>query len=490
MPDQNSIASGIPLHSARIFQAFGLLILGSIFLGIATESYFLLGLPALAIFAFLAIVDFRKLFFILLGVLPLSTEVALPGGFATDLPSEAFMIALMCFYLAYQLRNYKAVDASFLRHPVTILLFFHLAWIFTTTIVSDLFYVSFKYSLARVWYVVVFYFMAASMLKTKEDIRKAFWWVLIPLVFTVIVVLVRYSTYGFAFEEVNTVMGPFYRNHITYASILVLFFPYVWFARFWYPKGSFQRNFLLFSLLLLLAGIQFSYSRMAYLCLIAAVGAYFIIKYRLTKWALFFSVLGALLIVKIALKNNNFLEMAPEFEKTVTHHEFDNLIEATYKLEDISGMERVYRWVAAIYMTQERPWMGVGPGNFYNFYRGYTLNKFKTYISNNLEKSGIHCYFLMVLVEQGFIGLIIFCFFGFYPLIRGEKVYHETDDPFLKNLIMTMLLSLIIIFILLLLNDLLESDKVGPFFLLAMAVIVNIDLANQKKKQPENALIE
>ena len=55
---------------------------------------------------------------------------------------------------------------------------------------------------------------------------------------------------------------------------------------------------------------------------------------------------------------------------------------------------------------------------------------------------------------------------------------------------MTMLLSLIIIFILLLLNDLLESDKVGPFFLLAMAVIVNIDLANQKKKQPENALIE
>lgn len=467
--------------SIRVFQAFAVLILASIFAGIATDAYYLAGLPLLVVFAFLAIVDFRKLFFFLLGLLPFSTEVSLPGGLGTDLPSEPLMVALMFFYLAHVLKNIKTINADFIRHPISLLLLLHLGWTFATSIVSELFYVSLKFSLARVWYITVFYFMAGSMIKTIDDFKKVFWWVFIPLTFTIIVVLVRYSAYGFAFDDVNAVMSPFYRNHITYASIMVLFFPFVWFARKWYPKKSNTGILLTLSLLLFLAGIQFSYSRLAYLCLIAAFGAYFIIKYKYTKLAVALSIIGALLIVRIALKNNNFLEMAPDFEKTVTHHEFDNLIEATYKLEDISGMERVYRWVAAIYMTQVRPWTGVGPGNFYNYYRGYTLNKFKTYISDNIEKSGIHCYYLMVLVEQGFPGLIIFCFFVFYPLLRGETIYHQAEDPLTKDLVMMLLLSLIIVLVLLLLNDLLESDKVGPFFLMAMAILVNIDLANQRR---------
>ena len=483
MAKPSSISSNIPEHSVRIFQAFGLLILGSLFVGIATETYFLAGLPALVIIAYISIVDFRKLFFILLGLLPLSTEVSLPGGFATDFPSELFMVALMFFYLAYALKNFKAIHSDFLKHPITLLLLLHLGWTFASSILSDLFYVSLKFSLARVWYVVVFYFMAASMIKSLEDFKKVFWWVFIPLITTIVIVIARYSTYGFAFEEVNSVMSPFYRNHITYASILVLFFPILWFARYWYPEGSTKRKWLIVSLVVFLIGIQLSYSRITYLCLMAAFGYYFIIQYKVTRWALLLTIIGSLLIVRVALKNNNFLEMAPDFEKTVTHHEFDNLIEATYKLEDISGMERVHRWVAAIYMSQERPWVGVGPGNFYNFYRGYTLNKFKTYISDNIEKSGIHSYYLMVLVEQGFFGLLIFCCFAFYPLIRGEQVYHQTKDPLIKNMVMAMLLSLMIIFILLLLNDLLESDKVGPFFLIAMAIIVNVDLTNRRKKK-------
>lgn len=485
MPSNPSIASSIPESSSRVFQAFGLLILTSIFVGIATEYYFLAGLPAFAIFAYIAIVDFRKLFFLLLGLLPFSTEVSLPGGFGTDLPSEPLMVSLMCFYFAYLLKNIKTINASFLKHPISVLLLLHLGWTFASTIVSELFFVSIKFSLARVWYVTVFYFMAGSMIKTVADFRKVFWWVFLPLSFTIIVVLLRYSTYGFAFEEVNSVMSPFYRNHITYAAIMVLFFPLIWFARLWYPKGSSTRNWLFLSLVLFLAGIQFSYSRLAYLCLFAALGAYFVIRYKWTRWALAISLIGAVMIVKIALDNNNFLEMAPDFEKTVTHHEFDNLIEATYKLEDISGMERVHRWVSAIYMTKVRPWMGVGPGNFYNFYQAYTLNKFRTYISNNIEKSGIHCYYLMVLVEQGFVGLFIFCLFAFYPLVRGETIYHQTKDPATQQMVMALLLSLITILVLLLLNDLLESDKVGPFFLLAMAVLVNIDLANQQEQKEE-----
>ena len=490
MPSDSSTYRGIPTLSAQLFAGFGLLTLGSIFLALATDSYFLAGLPALFLFAYVAIVDFRLLFFILLACLPLSTEVSLPGGFGTDLPSEPFMVSLMFIYLFYVMYRVKQLNAAFLKHPISILLLLHLAWTFASSITAEIIYIALKFSFARVWYITVFYFLAGSLLKTVDDFRKAFWWVLVPLVSTVIIVLIRYAGYGFAFEEVNSVLNPFYRNHITYASILVLFYPFVWFARDWYPRGSKVRYGLWLVLLLLLVGIQFAYARLAYLALLGAVGAYFIFRLRLGKWAIAFSLVLALLGVRAALYQNTFLEFAPDFEKTVTHYEFDNLVEATFKLEDISSMERVYRWVAAIYMVAEKPWMGVGPGNFYESYWGHTLNKFETYISNNIEKSGIHCYYLMVLVEQGLVGLLIFLLFAFYPLIRGERIYHQTKDPLYKNLVMAMLLCLIVIYVLLLLNDLLESDKVGPFFLIALAIIVNVDLRNQalaraSETQPE-----
>ena len=42
-------------------------------------------------------------------------------------------------------------------------------------------------------------------------------------------------------------------------------------------------------------------------------------------------------------------------------------------------------------------------------------------------------------------------------------------------------LSFVVIAILQLINDLLEADKVGPFFFLAMAWIVNMDIKAREK---------
>jgi len=50
---------------------------------------------------------------------------------------------------------------------------------------------------------------------------------------------------------------------------------------------------------------------------------------------------------------------------------------------------------------------------------------------------------------------------------------------------MALLLSLIIVDALLLINDMIETDKVGSFFFMNMAMLVNIDLANKKELSPE-----
>ena len=258
-----------------------------------------------------------------------------------------------------------------------------------------------------------------------------------------------------------------------------MFFPIVLLARQWYKPGAFPRWVLNGSLFVLFIAIYLTYTRAAYVALMLSLVAYFIFRWKLIRYALGVSLVAALLFVGYMAKNNTYLDYAPNYDRTITHKRFDSLIEATYNMEDISTMERIYRWVAGFYMSKENPALGFGPGNFVNFYKAYTVTSFQTYVSDNEEKSGIHSYYLMTLVEQGIIGLIIFLALSFFILIKGETIYHQTTDLDKRRIVLMVLLCTIVIDAFLIINDLIETDKVGPFFFICIAVLVNIDLQNQ-----------
>ena len=231
-----------------------------------------------------------------------------------------------------------------------------------------------------------------------------------------------------------------------------------------------------------MVGTWYTYTRAAYISLLIAIGAYWVIRFRLLVPALGLATAAAIILATFFFTNNTYLDYAPDYEKTITHHNFDNLVSATVKGEDISTMERFYRWVAGIYMSVERPVTGFGPGNFYTFYKEYTVTSFETYVSDNPEQSGIHSYYLMTLCEQGFPGLFIFLLFNFGILVKGQYIYAQTKEEFWRHLAMTCLLCIVIIDALLLIYDLLEVDKVGPFFFLSAAFLIIIDLRNKKVK--------
>lgn len=462
---------------------FGLIVIGSIFIGVFTEMYFLAGIPAFALLVFISIVDFKKIFYLLFLCIPLSMEIALPGGFATDLPSEPLMVGLMLLYLLFVLRSIKSIDTSFLLHPLSLFLILHFLWICATTIYSENFIVSLKFSLAKFWYIIVFFFMAGTFLKTEKDVKRLIWIVLIPLIFTVVYAIIRHSTYDFAFNRINRALQPFYRNHVNYAAILTLFLPFVWYLKKSYQKYSMIWWGLILAIIILLAGTWLSYTRAAYVGVLATIVASFAIRLRLIKYAIGLTTIAVAVVVLHFSINNTYLEYAPDYEKTVAHKDFDSLISATAKGEDASTMERFYRWIAGAYMVKEKPLMGFGPGNFYNYYHNYTVRNFETYVSINEEKSGIHSYYLMTSVEQGIIGLFFFLLLNFYFLIKGEVVYHQTDDLFRKRMLMAALLAVIAIDCLLIINDLIETDKIGSFFFVCLAILINTDLYNKKKLQ-------
>lgn len=464
------------------FFAFSIITCVSVFLTAATDHFEWLILPVVLLFTYQLASDFRPLFFLVWVFIPISTEVDLPGGFGIDFPDEPLIIVLMFTYLFYNIQQGKQLSISFFRHPLTLFLLLHLSWIFITMFTSSLMVISIKYFLSKIWYVSVFYFMAGNLIKDNKDQKLFVKCVASTLVITVIYALIRHALVGFSFIDVNKVLVPFYRNHVSYACLLALFVPYVWYILGWYQKGAFKRNLWIFILLLLVVAIQFSYTRAAYIALVIAIGAYYIIDLKLIKPTLIVAAISTVILVISLVRNNKYLDYAPDFNKTITQQNFDELVEATYKMEDISTMERVYRWVAGAHMTQYHPYLGFGPGNFYNFYKSYTISNFKTYVSDNPEKSSVHCYYLLMIIEQGYLGLIFFITLLFVALIYGEKIYHQTKNTLDKRFVMAASLSLIVIATLILINDMIETDKVGSFFFFSIAMIVNIDIKNRKTK--------
>lgn len=463
----------------RFFAVYAALMLLALFVGIAAEWYFLAAVPAVCLLIFLTVVDFKAVFFLMLACIPLSTELILPNGFGTDVPTEPLMIGLMLVGLLYIIRNGGVLTKSFVQHPITLLLFVHLAWIAFSTFTSSELVISVKFLLAKIWYVAAFFFVAGMMLKTTKDFKLFFWLIFIPLLFTVISTVVRHAAYGFSFKDVYQVLHPFYRNHVAYASIIVVFMPYVWFLRMEYAKGTWKRNAIFWSLPILLLAVQLSYTRAAYVALFIAIGAYFIIHLRWTKWILLSAALVTALGLSFMATQNRYLEYAPNYETTVSHQNFNNLITATYELEDISTMERLYRWVAGFQMSIEKPLVGFGPGNFFTFYKSYTVTSFQTYVSDNPDQSGIHSYYLMTMVEQGVPGVLLFILLLAYALLHGERLYHQTSNASDRRMVMAVLLSIIVIAVLLLINDLIETDKIGSFFFMALALLVNLDIKHQ-----------
>lgn len=140
------------------FGVYAGVVLLSLFAGVATEWYFLAGLPFLLLLGYVVLLDFKKVFFLLLFFIPISTEIHLPGGLGTDLPTEPLMVALMVIFGLYVLKHPREMKADFITHPLTLILLLHIGWIYATSFTSQDILVSVKFSLAKTWYLAVFFF--------------------------------------------------------------------------------------------------------------------------------------------------------------------------------------------------------------------------------------------------------------------------------------------------------------------------------------------
>ena len=460
----------------RIYLAFSVVLLACLALAIYTQNPYYLALPLIAIVAGVLLTDYTVLYYILLLAIPFSTEVELPYGFGTDLFSEPLLILLAFCTLGSWLLGQKP-EQRFWQHPVTILLITIFIWSVATTLVSQNYVRSVKYLLAKSWYLLVFVFLTGRLLQNPTTLRRFLYFFIGALGVVISITLCRHAFVGFSFALVNKVVFPFLRNHVMYGVLPAAALPFAVYIT-WQQKNKIPRIIWGTVSLVLLSGVLASYTRASWLSIPMALVYGLIIRWRLTKYLLLLIFITGLSAVLYFSANYRYMQFAPDYQKTIfNQHDLAKHLQATYTFRDLSGMERVYRWLAAARMIADRPWMGSGPNSFYPEYLKYTVTRFTTYVSDNPEKSTVHNYFLLQFAEQGYVGGFLFLILMGYVLLLPEKIYHRaTAKTEQKSIVLATALCFFIIAVHLFLNELVETDKIGSLFYISLVVLIQLDI--------------
>ncbi|MDO7848074.1 O-antigen ligase family protein [Hymenobacter sp. M29] len=459
-----------------LFMAFvGLLLVGGAAAALTRLPALLLP-AALAVALLVVLVEWRWIYYLLFFLLPFSEEISLFGGLSMDVPSEPLMLALTGCVGAALLLGTGHIPRREWLHPLLIILGLMLLWTAVDAFFSVDTLKSFKYLLAKVWYLTPFVLGTLLIVRRPADSWRFAAFYATGACLSVVYVVTRHATKGFDFEHINWALRPFFRNHVIYATMLALLVPFCWFAMRAATKAG-PRLAWRVALGLLLFGLVTSYTRASMLSLPIAALYYVVMRLRFTKVVLLVvAVVTAFGVVHITT-GDNYMEFAPNFERTIFNGKnFEKHLEATYKMQDVSGMERVYRWVAAARMIADKPIVGSGAATFYPEYKRYTIKSFRTYVSDNPEKSTTHNYFLLQLAEQGIPGFLLFLVFIASALLKAESLYHRSrHHPEVRRVILGATMSFVVIVFHLTLNELVEADKIGPVFFICLALLIRCE---------------
>lgn len=450
--------------------AFLLVVMASALL----QQPWLLMLPVAVLFYIWAFEKPAPLFYLLIASIPWSVEYQLSETLGTDFPDEPLMWLTALLAFAALVYNHKNLRRKRTLHPVLLLLFLQFVWASLTVITSTFPLLSFKYVLAKSWYVLSFVALPLLLPDAKKTVQRAALFFVVSLVAVVVVTIIRHAAAGFTFATINDSLKPFFRNHVNYSALLVCSTP-VLFAATKLTRSRTAKRFLYGALFLSLVALYFSYARGAWLALAAGIAAYGLLKKKALLAAFMLTLILTLGAVFWLQHNDRYLQYAGNYNKTIFHTDFAEHIVATYELKDLSTAERFYRWVAGVRMVHDGWKTGFGPNTFYANYKPYAVPAFKTWVSANEEHSTVHNYYLLLLIEQGAFGLLLFILLLAVAFYTAQKIYHQTNDPFWKTVAAAVAVILVMICTVNFLSDLVETDKVGSVFYLCLAVLVMAD---------------
>jgi len=453
------------------------------------DVYVLNLLPVVLLLAVIAFFSIDRLLLIIVFFTPLSIPLRhLAGDAGADLylPTEPLLAGVMILFIWKVIRE-KNADLRILLHPLAVVIYFYLFWMVVTSLTSTLPLVSFKHTLARMWFIAGYFFVAAHVFTDFRNIKKYLWAYILSLTLVIFYTLFHQYQYGLFNQQVShSTVHPFYNDHTAYGAALAFLIPVLAGFVSGRKEKKTHRMFPLIFLIIFLAALVFSYTRAAWVSLVAAGVVFLLIRFRISFTSVVFFLLAG---VAFLFMYRTEIMMELEANKETSSTDFATHVRSITNItSDASNAERINRWKSALRMFREKPVYGWGPGTYQFKYAGFQMKKERTYISTNFGDLGnAHSEYLGPLSESGLPGLLAVLALVGASVFTGLRVIHRAREKPVSALALTLLLGLITYFTHGFLNNFLHTDKASALFWGFMAMLVALDIYHTRGVSTEVA---
>ena len=442
-------------------------------IAIAHEIFVVPLLSAILAGLYIAVFRFDMLLCIMAFVTPLSIPFSemFEAGAEVSVPAELIMLAVTFLFFARALYGIRS-EKRFLKHPVTIAIYFYLFWLLMTSITSTIPLVSFKFLAAKIWFIVSCYFaMQQYFSHNPKNIIRIFSCYALGLAIVVMMTTVKHAGYGFSEFTGRWVMNPYYNDHTAYGAILALFVPIAFGFAFLPDIKKGARIFYFILTAIFMIALFLSFSRAAWLSLVLGIGVWCLLKWRIKlSW-----VMIAIVVFGAAFYNfsDEILYQMSKNNQDSSENLVEHLQSMTNISTDASNVERLNRWAAAGDMIKAKPVTGWGPGTYQFNYAPFQQSKYKTIITTNFGDGGnAHSEYIGPCAETGIPGLLSVFALLFLILYTGIKTYIHSSDTQSRIIVLSLTIALITYFIHGTLNNFLDTDKLSLPYWAAFAAIV------------------
>jgi len=465
----------------------GLFITSLVFIGVNSiflhfEIYYFSLIPIVLFFTWLCFYSLDLSLLLLAFLVPVSIQLrdVMPGlDFNLYLPTEPLMLLMtVIFWLKFFLEG--TYPKAILKHPLTLAIFFHLGWLFITTISSTMPLVSVKFLISKIWFITSFYFIAILVFRKKENMHRYLFLFAAGLSLVVIYAITKLAGSGLLNQAAaHSSSSPIFTDHTSFGAVIAMTLLAI---LGFLPAGNYRsKNKILIWLvvLILIVGLSFSYSRAAWISSIAAVGIYIVVKLKVKPIILLTTSLLTVLIIFFSWTQ---IIMKLEKNKQDSSTDIGEQIQSISNISsDASNLERINRWEAALRMYKEKPLFGWGPGTYMFQYAGFQSSRNRTIISTNFGNRGnAHSEYLGPLSETGIPGALSIIIIISLAIYHGISYYLRGRE--VAWLALAVSIGLISYAVHGLLNNFLDTDKASALFWGYMAIIVALDVFGEDEK--------
>ncbi|MBE0678158.1 MAG: O-antigen ligase family protein, partial [Bacteroidales bacterium] len=426
----------------------------------------------------LALLSLEHLLLLTLFFAPLSLQVSqITGvsGFDLSVPTEP-VLALLLFITLFKLIVTREFSAGLLRHPVTVVVGLYLLWTLVTAFTSTMPGVSFKTLAYRLWFTAGFYLVAAQMAGSERFGRRYITAYAAGLAIVVIYFIVKVQGAGLLNQQfAHSACYPFYKDHTSFGASMAFLLPPLAVILFRKDTGLAGRLMVAVLILLFITGFVLSYSRAAWVSLIAAAALAGILWVRLPVRLL--AVTASVFVLALVLSAGWIWQRMDSTTEDSSADLGQHLRSASNISTDQSNLERINRWKCALRMFGERPLTGWGPGTYQFSYGPFQKASERTSISTDFGDAGnAHSEYLGALSESGLPGALLYLLITITAVVTGIRVWYREKRGAQGYFVLAIVAGLLTYVIHGIMNSFLDSDKIAALWWGFIAIVVARDL--------------